>query len=203
MKMPKAYYSNYLISVHFDNGFMPDTLAGQKEMCENFLSDIGNLAREHGKRLFSTYSICSGENGSHAHFGVNWLPTSRNGYKKSKAKRPHIEKHTVSNLLHANYFYVDNESQAIKRITHDKKFVTEYIILQPKKGQDVLFSGFYQHSIIEPVHSIENQQSYSSPVFSWVSSETRTNGCMRNILKLRLSIFQFILVISFILITRF
>lgn len=203
MKVQKHHYSSYLISVHFERGFMPDSLHGKIEICENFLSDLGDLARENGQRLHATYSIVSSINGCHAHFGVSWLPLSVGYLKTAKNGHKRIARKAVIELLEAHYFLVDNPLEAIKRITHDKKFVTDYIILQPKENQNTEFSGFYKHSIIEPAHSKEKSQSYKLSVFFDSFGKHLKTPHITNILSVFYITLSILLMIIFILLSLF
>lgn len=162
MKVENYHYSRFLISVHFERGFVPDTLQGKIEMCINFLSDLGGLARKSGKRLYATYSICSGNNGLHAHFAVSWLPMHNERPKTAQTARYVISRYTVIKLLTDNYFYVDNQLQAIKRVTHDRRFVTDYVVHQPKEGQSSIFTAFYIHADFVPTCSEIKMRSYCS-----------------------------------------
>jgi len=162
MRMKNSHYTNYLISVQFDRGFVPDSLSGMMERCDNFLEDLGNLARKHGRRLHSTLSIATGLNGHHAHFGLSWLPLSPKAKRASKSRPQAISRYTVTRLLEDNYFYVDNPTEAIKKVTHDKSFVTDYIITQPKDGQNALYDDFYIHPDFVPVYSEKKIHSYCS-----------------------------------------
>lgn len=162
MKVPFYQHSKFLISVHFDNGFLPDTLDGKNDLCLNLLNDLAKLARSKGRKLHATYSIASGKNGYHAHFGVSWLPLAH-GYKKtSKTGNKRIAKMKVIDLLEQSFFFVDNKSEAIKRIISDKKYVTEYIIYQPKDGQSSIFSDIFIYQDFVPSASEIKIQSYCS-----------------------------------------
>lgn len=160
MKVEKYHYSNFLISVQFSRNFTPNTLYGKEELCNDFLIDLGNLARKNGMRLHATYSVCSGINDHHAHFGVSWLPSYRNKRKTSKRSYKRINRHPVIEILEAHSFYVDNPTQAIKVVTHDKPFVTSYILEQPKEGQTAILTGFYVHPDFVPVYTELKAQSY-------------------------------------------
>lgn len=139
---------------------MPDTLSGKVEQAQNFLEDLGALARSDGKRLHATFSVVEGCNDYHAHFALSWLPLI-GGYKKTaKSGNKRIARHTVTRLLDENFFYVDNPTEAIKRVTHDKRYVTDYVIHQPKDGQAALFSDFYIHPDFVPVYSETKIRSY-------------------------------------------
>lgn len=162
MKLDKSHYSNYLISVQFDNGFMPDTLDGKIEQCRNFLDDLGNLAREYGKRLFATYSIVEGSSGTHAHFAVSWLPLMRGYLKTAKRGNKRIARFAVKSLLEQNFFYVDNPKEAIKHVTYDKAYVTYYVTEQPKDGQKTIFSNLYMHPVFVPTYSETKMRPYCS-----------------------------------------
>lgn len=162
MKIEKYHYTRYLISVQFDEGFLPASIEAMLTRCCEFLEDLGNLARKDGKRLYANYSVVRGVNGYHAHFGVSWLPLVLRRVKSAKMSNQPIARYTVTRLLDDNYFYVDNPKQAIKRVTHDPKFVTDYIIIQPKEDQFVCDSGFYSHPIFVPTHSETKLPPYCS-----------------------------------------
>lgn len=178
MKLANHHYSNYLISVQFDPKFIPETLSGQIEYCKNFLSDLGELAHEEGVRLFATCSIASGKLPLHAHFAVNWIPKTLNAKKYAKNQFENISRYTVARLLDNNFFVVDNPTEAIKRITHGKKFVTSYVINQPKDGQTVLFDFFFSYPISDPKSLVENSLSNSSTGFFAESGIDRLSGCL-------------------------
>lgn len=160
MKVANYHYSKYLLSVRFERGFCPDTVEGQIEQCQNFLEDLGNLAREHGRRLFATYSVCSGFSGVHAHFCVSWLPLLRHVFKSTQGENGGVSRNSVVDLFAANYFYVDNPKEAIKEITGRKRYVTEYVIHQPKDGQSTIVTDFYTHPDFVPVYSEIKIHSY-------------------------------------------
>lgn len=103
MKQPEHQYSNYLISVHFDPKFVPETLKEQIIYCENFLMDLGELARGAGKRLFATYSIASGKTGVHAHYAVNWMPSALSGKKRARNEFANISRFAITKLLLGNF----------------------------------------------------------------------------------------------------
>ncbi len=203
MKVQKHHYSNFLISVPFDKGFMPDTVAGMKERCENFLDDLGDLARKNGKRLHSTFSGVSGVKDPHAHFAVSWLPLLRGHKKTAKRGNKRIDRNPVIELLEHNFFFVDNYIEAIKRVTHDKKCVTEYVIHQPKDGQTTLFDGFYIHPDFVPVYSEVKIHSYCSKQQMHFSKRTlkRTKKSIHKMIVL-ISILE-IALISIILLSIF
>ena len=194
MKLPNNHYSNYLISVHFERGFVPDTLQSQIEYCENFLYDLGCLARKNGRRLFATYSICSGLSGLHAHFAVSWLPTIASQTKVAKNGLKRIARYPIEQLLEQSFFFVDNPTQAIKQVTHDKRYVTDYVIYQTKDGQSAIFDGFYIHPDFVPVYSEQKIQSYCSKRQFGAFQKMNQKGCFHKI-KL-LSLISLLLVIA-------
>ena len=153
MKISKHHYSRYLISVQFDNNFTPDSIEAMLGHCVEFLEDLGMLASKSGERLHATYSVVSGLNGYHAHFAVSWLPIVLKRIKTAKMGNQPIARHAIIKLLEENLFYVDNPREAIKKITHDRKFVTEYVTIQPKNEQSVCGSGFYIHEDFRPYAS--------------------------------------------------
>lgn len=203
MKVPQKHYTNFLISVQFDRRFMPSTLAGKKQQAENFLDDLGKMALFDGHRLHSTCSVVSGLNGCHAHFGVSWLPIVGVRVKTAKMSEQPIARYTVTRLLDENYFYVDNPKQAIKRVTHDKGHVTDYIIRQPKDGQTTLESFFYVHPIFVPVHSDEKTQSYCYTGKRPSSKIPPQNGCVNKLIANVFIILSVLIAISYVLLSIF
>jgi len=165
MQLPKHHYSNYLISVHFHRDFLPDTLAGQIQICIDFMNDLGKLARKNGRKLYSRYGVSRGKNGMHAHFAVSWLPLS-SGYKKiAKNGHKRINRFVMIEMLERNHFYVDNPNEAIKRVTCNKKHVTMYVIEQPRDDQMTMFTEFYEHPVLERDYLAEELELYSSRGF--------------------------------------
>ena len=162
MKTPFNQHSNFLISVQFDTGFMPDTLDGKNELCLSFLDSLGKLARKNGRKLHATYSIAKGFIGFHAHFAVSWLPLSSGYLKTAQSGKKRISRYQVIALLEQSFFYVGEPTQAIKRITHDKKYVTSYVIYQPKDNQVSIFSDIYIYHDFVPVHSERKVKFYYS-----------------------------------------
>ena len=150
MKLPNHHYSRFLISVHFDRDFVPDTVEEMMQYCDSFLIGLGRLARKSGRCLYSTFSVNSGIGGFHAHFALSWLPVVGKIIKPDVWANGTICMDVIVELLEQNYFYVDNESEAIKRITHNKPYVTSYVLLQPKDGQFVCGTGFYVHEDFKP-----------------------------------------------------
>lgn len=203
MKVPKYHYTKYLISVQFDNGFIPDTLNGKMEMCENFLTDLGKLALKSGVRLFYTYSIVSGNEGAHAHFGVSWLPTASERLKKAKKADSGISRYPLIELLESNYFYVDNPKQAIKKVTHNKPYVTSYIIEQPKLGQTTTYSTFGKHPILRPSCSEVKLMSYCSKRNLYLFENTSKNHPHNHVTRIILISAVYLTMISYILLSLF
>lgn len=181
MKTPKHHYSRYLISVQFDKNMEIDTLSEQIANCLNFLSELGKLALTRGRKLHASYSIVNGMNGKHAHFGVSFMPQRIQNASTFENFGILIDRKIVIELLNRNNFYVDNPKQAIKKITHSKKFVTNYIIYQPKEHQKTIFSDFYIHDNYIPSHSKQKPQSYcSSAQFSALSKSSKNNKKIEN-----------------------
>lgn len=162
MKIEKHHYTNYLISVHFSRNFTPDTMYGKEQLCLDFLDDLGSLARKSGMRLHANYSIVRGQNDYHAHFGVSWLPTYKRKSKVAKTKGNRINRHPIINMLEDNLFFVDSPKDAIKVVTHDKPYVTAYILEQPKDHQFAMMTGFYIHPDFIPTYSEYKARSYCS-----------------------------------------
>lgn len=203
MKISKHHYSNYLISVPFDNGFLPHKISGMIAYCKNFLEDLGKLARTNGKRLHANYSIVSGKNGYHAHFAVSWLPLRYGYLKTSKNGNKRIERLSVIRMLEQNFFYVDNITEAIKRVTHDKKYVTNYVVEQPKTGQATIYSAFYSYHDFVPGYSETKMRPYCSKhqiTFSRQSQKKTNNRTFQLIILI--SILEIVL-ISLILLSLF
>lgn len=162
MKIPFNQHSNFLISVQFDAGFTPDTLDGKNELCLSFLDSLGNLAKKNGRKLYATYSIAKGSIGVHAHFAVSWLPLSSGYLKTAQNGNKRISRYQVISLLEQSFFYVDNPTEAIKRISHNKKYVTNYVIYQPRDGQVSIFSDIYIYHDFVPVYSELKLEFYCS-----------------------------------------
>ena len=160
MKVPKHHYTKYLLSVHFEQNLRFETMHDKHERCLEFLRRLGALARKNGHRLHSTYSIADGLLGLHAHFGVSWLPLYNHVPKTAKNQRQRIDRDAMINLLEECAFIVDNPKEAIKRVTHDKPYVTDYIVFQPKNGQSTILTGFYIHPDFVPVYSEKKLHSY-------------------------------------------
>lgn len=160
MKIAECHYSKYLLSVHFDDNLRFETMHDKQERCQNFLTRLGDLALENGHRLHGTYSIADGLLGLHAHFGVSWIPLHNHVNKTAKNQRQRIDRDIVQDLFEECLFSVDNPSEAIKRVTHDKPYVTDYIICQPKDGQSTILSGFYIHPYFVPTCSELKIHSY-------------------------------------------
>jgi hypothetical protein len=197
MQVETYHYSRYLISVQFDKGFLPASIEAMLVRCVEFLEDLGNLARRDGKRLYATYSVVRGINGYHAHFGVSWLPMVSVRVKTAKMGKQPISRRTVTRLLDENYFFVDNPKQAIKRITYDKKYVTDYIIIQPKEDQYVCESGFYSHTVFVPVCSEIKMRSYcSKQQFGAYQKECKKNHIKTTYLLFLISVAWLILISS-------
>lgn len=145
MQMPNHHYTNFLLSIQFDSGFLPNSVSGMVERCMDFLSDMGKLARKNGMRLHASWSVVRGVVGFHAHFGLSWITTYKTEFGTTTKDKNNMVRQPVIDLLEDSFFFVDNRAEAIKRVTHDKPYVTGYIIQQPKDGQDVVASGFYIH----------------------------------------------------------
>lgn len=203
MVLRESHYTSYLISVHFDKGFLPDSLSGQVEVCENFMDDLGSLARKSGRRLYGTFSICSGDNGVHAHFGVSWLPIVLSRVKTANMRNQPIARYPVVNLLSDNFFYVDNPKEAIKKVTHDKTFVTDYIINQPKSGQSTIYTAFYIHPDFTPSLREKKIHSYCSKRQFDYFQKNQKSGCITKIYTLLLISLLPLLLISLRLLTLF
>ena len=197
MKPPNSHYSNYLISVQFREQYSNDDMPAMIECCENFLAELGNLARADGTRLYSTYSINRGKNGHHAHFTPNWIPSTLTAKKYARNQFKNISRYTVTRLLDANGFIVDNPKEAIKRVTHDKKRVTDYVIHQPKPDQLVKHVSFYEHPISGENHSCEDCSSISRVDFFAGSGIGIKSGCIQKVyILLLISIYPLLLIIS-------
>lgn len=181
MKPPKHHYSNYLISVQFREQYSNDEMPAMIEDCESFLADLGNLAQENGTRLYSTYSINRGKNSYHAHFTPNWIPSTLTAKKVGRNQFRNISRYTVTRLLDANGFIVDNPKEAIKRVTHDKRRVTDYVIHQPKPDQLVKHVSFYEHPIAGENHSVEDCSHNSSVDFFAESGIGNHSGCIQKV----------------------
>lgn len=195
MKIAKKHYSNFLISVHFERSLSSEKFEGKHEQAKSFLYELGCMARKIGKRLHATYSLVSGNNGMHAHFAVSWLPLYRGSLKTAKSRNKSIMRMDVIRLLERNNFYVDNPSQAIKRITHDKKYVTDYVNFQPKDSQFVFLAGFYIHDDFVPCHSEIKIQSYCSKSQFVNIGNVNKKGCLqRQYILLLISLLSIILI---------
>lgn len=203
MKVAKSHYSKFLISVQFDRGFVPDTLSGKVEMCENFLSDLGELAHSNGRRLHATYSVCIGKLQPHAHFAVSWLPLVKGYLKTAKTGNRSISRYAVIEMLESNFFFVDNPQQAIKIITHDKPYVTNYVINQPKDGQSAIYSAFYVHPIFRPAYSEIKIQSYCSKCYFSIYQMSTENYDKNKVKRLVLISAAYFTLISLILLSLF
>lgn len=203
MKVKNAHYSNYLISVQFDRKMSIDTLKDKQDVCKNFMSEIGKLARKSGIRLHATYSIVSGANGFHAHFAINWLPLTSKRVRFDMWSNQPIARHPIITILEDVGFFVDNPKQAIKRITRDKPFVTSYVIGQPKEAQNTQFSGFYKHTILEPNHSYEKTQSYCSSALFQHSKNYTPKSIINHLKSFGLISAAYFILISAILLSLF
>lgn len=202
MKIPEHHYTKYLLSIHFDDNFRFDTMHDKIERCLNFLARLGDLARKSGHRLHCTHSIADGLSGLHAHFGVSWLPLHNHANKTAKNQRQRIDRDVVQDLFEDCRFIVDNPTEAIKRVTHDKPYVTDYIVCQPKHGQSTIYTDFYVHPDFMPAHAEVKMHSYlvkqQFPLFQKVVKNQHYN---RLSLLFLISVAWFILISSILLLT--
>lgn len=200
MKIANHHYSKYLLSVHFDNKFRFDTMHDKVECCQSFLTSLGILARKNGHRLHGTFSIADGLSGLHAHFGVSWLPLHNHVNKTSKNQKQRIDREIVQSLFEQSRFIVDNPTEAIKRVTYDKPYVTDYIVYQPKLGQSTIYTDFYVHPDFVPTCSELKLHSYcSKQQFPFFEKVIKSHRYDRLSLIVLISIAWFILISSFML----
>lgn len=173
MKHPQSHYSNYLLTAHFDRRFTQDRLPEMIEFCESFLNELGNLARQSAIRLHATYSIVVGKYDHHAHFALNWLPCTAIKITSYKGQFNPIQRKKIIRMLEAHNFYVDNQNEAVKRITSRKDYVTDYVVFQPKEGQTTVHTSFFIYGVLEVGHSAEKSYRYYSGLVSLLSERVK------------------------------
>ena len=198
MKKTQKSIARYLLTLHFDNLFTPNSLAGKIEQVESFLEDVGKLARQNGIAFQAEYGIVSGKTGTHSHIMVNWLPTKT--YEATKRYKRHtvILRKKILGFMNDNFFRIDAPEQRIKRITHHVKRVRRYIQGQSKNGQTLIYSGKYRYVNFVPVYTEKKIGSYYTSQFSGLPENVANIGCVEKLKAISFLAFILSLMISLI-----